>query len=536
MRLRPFLLVLVAVLLATPTLVAADRPGLDPTRIPAMPSQPPPPLVAGPQAPDPAQARSPVQQVQAVAGWQMLSFPVSRVEAVSGLSRMLLRRGPTGLEAIDPVNHPEQVDPGLAYLAFFDQPGIVEFAGPSNDGSYRATPLYAGWNMIGCPSSHPVRRETLTVTRPGGTTARPSDVASPDTAPGRAWLYSTGYGFVDGQWRQGDMRSPGTLIQPGQVAVLFCWTELELNWNLVPPPGGVPVLRSATPPTAAPGQAVSVAGSNLGEHGWGTLSLAGLPIQPEDILSWTPTRIQFRVPPGARPGALQVMVDRYPGNSLALAAPKAQPAATAAPPPSVASTPAQTGSLVGQVVSSDGSPLRGAQIALDDGQQTVTDSRGAFRLDDLPAGRMKAYITLLGYKSASGQVEVAPGVSRTLQVSLSPTAGDEGGARSQEQTGRFTVTAYPFAVGLEQANRYWVYRIEVWEYGNYRCRWENTWWTDVGDASFDLNCPGAPLGRSYAVVVTWRNKAGDERSFRWTPEIHYDGETVRYYNPLGSSG
>lgn len=149
---------------------------------------------------------------------------------------------------------------------------------------------------------------------------------------------------------------------------------------------------------------------------------------------------------------------------------------------------------------------------------------------------MKAYITLPGYKSASGQVQIEAGATRTLQVSLSPTSGPEVGARSVETSGTFTVIAYPFAVGQEQENRYWVYRIEAWEYGNYHRRWEKTWWTDVGDANFELNCSGAPLGRSYAVVVTWRNQAGDERTYRWTPEVHRDGERFRYYNPLGSQG
>ncbi len=526
---RPYLPTVLLVLLAlTAGLSAAGREALDPTRVPGVPSQPPPRIVPGPQAPDPARAGSPRQQIQTVAGWQLVSFPVGRLEALRGLDHALLRRGPSGLQPVDPVNHPEQVDPGLAYLAFCEQPGMLDFAGPAGDGSYLTTRLYAGWNLLACPFYRPVHRQTITVTRPGGTTARPGDVASPLTTPGRAWLYSKVYASKDGQWLAGDLGTPGNLFTQSQVGAVFCWTELELNWNQTEPAGGAPLLGKVSPPRISPGQTVTVLGSGLGQPGRGVLSVAGLPVQPEDIVQWTPTQVKFRVPAGASSGAVQVMVDRYPGNSLPL---------VVGPAPSRPTTQQQTtGSLVGQVVSSDGLLLANAQICLDDGQQALSDSNGAFRLDNLPAGTMKAYITLPGYKSGSGQVEVAPGGTRTLQVSLSPTTGEEVGARSQETTGNFTVTAYPFRLGMEERDRYWVYRIEVWEYGNYQRRWENTWWDDVGDASFDLQCPGAPLGRSYAVVVTWRNRARDERSFRWTPEIHRDGEVVRYYNPLGSHG
>ena len=531
----PRLLRLPALLLAflalTAVLVAAGREALDPNRVPSLPSQPPPPIVVGPQAPDPDQARGAHQQMQAAPGWQILCFPVGRLEAVRGLPRMLLRRGPAGLEAVDPVNHPEQVDSGQAYLAWFDQPGLIEFAGTPDDRASRSIPLYAGWNLVGCPADHAIRRETVTVTRPGGTTARVAEVVSPATTPSEAWIYSIVYGFHNGQWGAGDLRSEGDLFDQTPVGLVFCWTEMELNWNQAPPPGGVPTLQRVVPASASPGQTVTVTGQALGQPGRGVLTLSGLPVQPEDILSWSPTQVKFRVPPGATSGRLEVMVDRYPGNSLPLAV-----ALQAVPPPTQKDLAPTTGSLVGQVVSSEGGPLANAQIHLDDGQHTLSDSQGAFRLDNLEPGTMRAYITFPGYKSASGVVQVTPGTPRTLQVSLSPTSGAEVGARSAEQTGTFTITAYPFAVGQEQRNRYWVYRIECWEYGNYQRRWTNTWWTDVGDASFDLKCPGALLGRSYAVIVTWHNRLGDERTYRWTPEFQSDGQTMRYYNPLGSKG
>ena len=528
LRTRLVLIVLAAWLVLTAAGSAFPREALDPTRIPGMPAQPPPLLTRLPQAPDPEASRWPMQQVQTSAGWQLINFPVGRLEAVRGLDRMLLHRGPGGLEPIDPVNQPQQVDPGQAYLAYCDRPGLVEFSGPPAEDLVHTTRLYAGWNLVASPFQGSVQRQNITLTRPGGTTARPAEVASPETSPGRAWVYSTLYASRGSQWVAADLRSPGEVFGPSQIGAVFCWSEMDLNWNQTPPPDGVPTLQKVTPPRATPGQVVALTGQGMGAPGRGVLTLAGLPVQPEDIVEWSPTRVKFRVPPGASSGALRVMVDRYPGNNLSLevGSPPAQPA-----PPAPT-----TGSLVGQVVSSDGRLLANAQIHLDDGQEALSDLNGAFRIDHLPAGPMKAYITLPGFKSASGQVQISAGTTRTLQVSLSPTSGPEVGARSVEESGSFTVLAYPFTVGQEQEDRYWVYRIEAWEYGNYNRRWEKTWWTDVGDASFELSCPGASLGRSYAVVVTWHNRAGDERTYRWTPEVHRDGEKFRYYNPLGSQG
>jgi hypothetical protein len=528
LRTRLFLIILAGCLVLTAAGSAIPREALDPTRVPGMPTEPPPLLTRSPQAPDPEVSNWPTQQVQTSAGWQLINFPVGRLEALRGLDRMLLRRGPGGLEAIDPVNRPQQVDPGQAYLAYCDRPGLVEFSGPPAENLLHTSRLYAGWNFLASPFQVPVQRQNITLTRPGGTTARPAEVAGPETSPGRAWIFSTLYGYRNSRWVAADLRSPGEVFGPSRMGAIFCWSEMDLNWNQSPPSGGSPTLQKTTPPRATPGQVVTLTGCGLGSPGRGILSLSGLPIQPENILEWTPTRVKFRVPPGAFSGALRVMVDRYPGNSLNLevGSPPARPAPSAP----------TTGSLVGQVVSSDGRLLANAQIHLDDGHEALSDLNGTFRIDNLPAGPVKAYITLPGFKSASGQVQITAGATRTLQVSLSPTSGPEVGARSVEKSGSFTVMAYPFTLGQEQKNRYWVYRIEAWEYGNYKRRWDKTWWTDIGDPKFELNCPVAPLGRSYAVVVTWRNQAGDERTCRWTPKVHRDGEIFRYYNPLGSQG
>src|SRR5690606_36922321 len=105
--------------------------------------------------------------------------------------------------------------------------------------------LYAGWNMIGCPSSKPIQRQTISLTRPGGVTAVPGQVVTDSTTPGAAWLYSRAYSFVGGQWVQGDLRQPGAFLQPGQVGLVFAWQQVELNWNSAAPAAGVPVLKSA---------------------------------------------------------------------------------------------------------------------------------------------------------------------------------------------------------------------------------------------------------------------------------------------------
>ncbi len=512
-----FILLLV---LCAPVLAQKTQPALNPSRMPTLPSALPPVITPLPSAARPEDCHEAVEAISCTAGWQLITFPLGRVYALSGLPRMLYCRDAYGLKTIDPVNHPESLEPGITYIAYFDQPGMIYYAGSKNNGFYNSTRLYAGWNIIGCPADHPISRSNITVTRPGGITAKASDVCSPSITPGSAWLYSRIIAFANGKWIQGlDLGDGDGYFRPGQAAAIFCWTEMSINWNVEPPASGIPKIGSVGPTQAAAGEEVLLFGSGFGETGHGCVYINQFPVQPEDVLSWTPKLIKFRLPYGAESGKIRVIVNKFPSNTVAF---KVVPSANTA---SVAS---QYGTLMGEVFSSTGYPLPNAQVVLDDGQSAVTDLRGGFRFSSLHPHPTKIYVTLPGYKSASGTVNIAAGNVKTLKVSLSPVGLGEIGAESPEQDGLFIVAAYPYQ---DDGHKYWVNKIEVWEYGNYSKRWSRTWWEDPGLAKSELYCKGAPIGRSYQVIVTWKNHLGDEKTQTWTPEFTNDNQTFSYYNP-----
>ena len=57
-----------------------------------------------------------------------------------------------GWVAVDPTI-PGNVDTRLGFLAYTDAGATVTATGTTNAGTVVTTPLAAGWNLVGCPSS-----------------------------------------------------------------------------------------------------------------------------------------------------------------------------------------------------------------------------------------------------------------------------------------------------------------------------------------------------------------------------------------------
>ncbi len=83
-----------------------------------------------------------------------------------------------------------------------------------------------------------------------------------------------------------------------------------------------------------------------------------------------------------------------------------------------------TGSIEGTVITArDGAPVGDATVYLE-GQMhgAVTDARGRFRLTGVPAGTHSLVVQRIGYRRWSGDVSVAAGVTRRLDIALSEEA------------------------------------------------------------------------------------------------------------------
>jgi len=89
------------------------------------------------------------------------------------------------------------------------------------------------------------------------------------------------------------------------------------------PPFGSPAvttISSLAPATAAPGEAVTIRGYNFGasQDGGAYLELAGKPLPPASVVSWSDRQIVFRVPADASSGDLVVVRDAARSNAVQL--------------------------------------------------------------------------------------------------------------------------------------------------------------------------------------------------------------------------
>lgn len=81
------------------------------------------------------------------------------------------------------------------------------------------------------------------------------------------------------------------------------------------------------------------------------------------------------------------------------------------------------GTVTGRVTDSDGNPVEGALVTLDDGgQQTRTDSEGRYRFEGVTAGDHTVSVSAGEYESAETAVTVEAGTTVSADVVLQPTA------------------------------------------------------------------------------------------------------------------
>ncbi|NDD29343.1 MAG: carboxypeptidase regulatory-like domain-containing protein [Proteobacteria bacterium] len=85
------------------------------------------------------------------AGWSLVSFPFSRIEAISGLTHQLYTWRDGAWAALDAAAEPSAVDGRLGYLVYLEAPGRVTVYGERQTADEVAVPLQQGWNLVGNP-------------------------------------------------------------------------------------------------------------------------------------------------------------------------------------------------------------------------------------------------------------------------------------------------------------------------------------------------------------------------------------------------
>ncbi|WP_350284776.1 carboxypeptidase-like regulatory domain-containing protein [uncultured Croceitalea sp.] len=68
---------------------------------------------------------------------------------------------------------------------------------------------------------------------------------------------------------------------------------------------------------------------------------------------------------------------------------------------------AQTGTIIGKVISQTGAPIPSATISIENNVKgTYSDVIGSFKLDDLPSGKTTIVISHIGYKTSKFEANV----------------------------------------------------------------------------------------------------------------------------------
>jgi iron complex outermembrane receptor protein len=113
-----------------------------------------------------------------------------------------------------------------------------------------------------------------------------------------------------------------------------------------------------------------------------------------------------------------------------------------------------TGSIGGRVTETDGTPIAGAQIVLDEGRQgTLSNDLGSFSLRNVPPGAHSLLIERIGFATYTAQVNVTAGATTTVDVELETAAVELAGltvigSREEIELTRRQIREVPGAVAL----------------------------------------------------------------------------------------
>lgn len=282
--------------------------------VPDLPTVPPPAI----QYVNPPAALTSQNLIKAGSGWQIISFSLDRVTAVWGLERMLYRLDNDKYTIIDPVNHPEELEQGVAYLTYLNRPSVIYFQG-ANISADKKSVLKNGWNLFCCPGNlNSVSLNRLTLTDSRGLTVAAADLKQRPARPEASWIDADFVHILrNGHYLKVDLASSASLNK-GELLAIFAYEPLSLNWNNVAPEQ-LPQITALDPQTQAKGQRVIVKGQNLGEAGSCGLSLGGVPIAAADIIEWHQNYLKFKIPQNCSSGSVRIYKNGSSSNALTLA-------------------------------------------------------------------------------------------------------------------------------------------------------------------------------------------------------------------------
>ncbi len=520
----------------------------DPTeasRPPGVPAVMPPPVGSAPgdipplDGPSDAVTSEKIEVTYTLpTGWSVISFPVGRVEKASGFTSFIYFFRNGMYYSVDPVNSPRSIDTRFAYLAHVDKPLKVSITGTVNNGMVRSVSLSHGWNLLGCPSQQAVPLNRLHVMHKS-TVRTLAQATSPTLEEGDYWLSSKAY-VVDTVEKEVNLLTPDASAVPMKGFWIYSWHSVTLvlsgrGGNMV----STPKILSVVPQRVTEGSTIAINGSGFDKDA-GFVAIGTTPIPSECILSWSDTEVQVRIPPYVQSGNLMIYANRIPSNAIPLTV--------------VESPQVDDGStLMGKVQGADQEPVSGVLLTLDNGLSTKTGTDGSYVIEDVPHGRHTIFISRKGYRTAQGTVNIEQGKTDAVLITLTPVAADSGTAavntppsaqsssppppekksppqEPKPQKGYLNIVADAYDDGY---HRWWVRKIDVEEWGNENYHWYKDWWSDCGDAWYDMECDGARVGKTYIIRIQWLSKDGGEPlNNSWYRKVYSTNQTETFDSPF----
>jgi len=518
---------------------------LDPSRPPGLPAAMPPPVGSVPAGIPPLDGPPDSGKVERIeinytlpAGWTIISFPVGRVEKASGFTNCLYFFRDGMYYSVDPINSPNTIDTRFAYLAHVDRPLKVSVTGTVNNGIVRSGTLSQGWNLLGCPSKTALSLNRLHVMYKNSVRAF-AQALSPTLDEGDYWLSSKGY-VADSVNTSINLLSPDSSLLPMKGLWIYCWHSVKVVFsgrggNVV----STPKIFSIVPQSVPAGSTIAIKGSGFDKDN-GFIAIGTTPIPPECILNWSDTEVLARIPPYAQSGNVTLYANRIPSNAIPITV-------TGSPQENDLST------LMGKVQTDDQKPVSGVLLTLDNGLSTKSGNDGSYIIENVPPGRHTLFISRSGYRTAQGQVNLEPGDTDSVLITLTPAAGrDEAAAGSampsqsssapppegrkaaptepKPKKGHLHIVADAYDDGY---HRWWVRKIDVTEWGNGNYHWYKDWWSDCGDAWCEMDCDGARVGQTYIVKIDWlSNDGGKPLHNSWYRKVYSTSQTETFDSPF----
>lgn len=189
------------------------------------------------------------------AGWSIVSFPFTRIDAIRGLTHLAYTWRDGAWTGVDAGANPDGIDTRLGWFVYLDAPGRVTVTGTAQTADEVTLPLQPGWNLVGNPFDHTLPWSWVRVSEGDATRTLEAAVSQADPLLGRE-----AYGVREGVSFSEPLPTATFEVNSGRWVFALHACDLSLSAS-APPRTAVTASAGATGTVS--GQVQSSTGKNL---------------------------------------------------------------------------------------------------------------------------------------------------------------------------------------------------------------------------------------------------------------------------------